>query len=72
MKQLKDGTFVPARCYYYLLSYNDEVGKAELLNRYGTSSLADLSNAQFWAYFSSITHKEAHDVFLAKQNESKG
>lgn len=58
MKDLSDGTQVPARCYYYLLDYMDVEGKEEFEKRYGTRRLYDLNNAQFWAFFRTTAAKD--------------
>jgi diadenosine tetraphosphate (Ap4A) HIT family hydrolase len=58
---------VPARCYYYLLDFNDRNGWDLLVSKFGKKRLADLTEEEFWQLF-----KEATEVDMKYKDGSTG
>ena len=50
MKQLTDGTQIPARIWYYILDWNDH-DSFKTLQSFGTSRMCELSRVQFHQLF---------------------
>jgi hypothetical protein len=60
MKSLLDDTLVPARCYYYLLDFNDRTNKKFILEIAPDSNgrLCLLEKDEFWKLFKIATEFE--------------
>jgi len=58
MKELKDGTQVSARSYYYLLDFNDRDSWRTLVDEFGVTKLHDLNLEQYIRLFEIATEKE--------------
>lgn len=58
MKQTADGKQVPARCWYYLLEWNDDDNHKTIFEQYKTTRLHDLIQWQFWDLFRRATQSE--------------
>jgi len=50
MKELNDGTKVPARCWYYLLEFGDQDNWDTLNILYKCRKLEELTKSQFYNY----------------------
>lgn len=60
MKSLLDDTLVPARCYYYLLDFNERTNRKFILEIASDSNgrLSLLEAHEFWALFKIATEFE--------------
>ena len=58
MKELKDGTQVSARSYYYLLDFNDRDSWKTLVGEFGVNKLHDLNIEQYIKLFELATEAE--------------
>jgi len=55
MKSLADDYEVPARCYYYLLDWNEQNRHAYMFLTFNKSRLCDLINSEFWQLYEFAT-----------------
>ncbi len=58
MKKCLDDIEVPARCYYYLLEWNERDNRKTMLELFGVIQLCLLESKQFWELFKIATETE--------------
>lgn len=58
MKYTSDNKGVPARCWYYLLEFNDLYGWETLFSMFSSQRLMDLTYDEFWKLFKTIVEKD--------------
>lgn len=54
---------VPARCWYYLLEFNDRDRWETMHEMFGVIKLHSLTQEQFWKLFRRATEIDAHDGY---------
>jgi len=68
MKELKDGTKVSSRSYYFLLDWNEQDEHKTIYNSCGKMSLSELNALEYSLLFQYATAKEIESLRV-KTNE---
>jgi len=55
MKELADGSTVPARMYYYILDFNDRTSWEYMWTHFGQKKLMNLNRSEFFELFEHAT-----------------
>ncbi len=59
MKTTSDNKEVPARCYYYLLDFNESNKWNLIQEMFNVNQLSYLSEKQFWDLFTVATERDS-------------